>query len=130
MYVKTFAMIALALAVVAPASAQSIGLANTPTLSFSRSADRDTWHTVMIVSAVVGIVGLLDGDGTLAVLGGAGVALSLIESDSSRFQLRPFRYGLNLAKAGPLSFGIDPIGLSPVFAKPRPSVFVRATFKF
>lgn len=130
MHVRNFAIAALAFGVVAPAGAQSIGLANTPALSFSRSADKGTWHTVMIVSAVVGVIGLLDGDSTLAVLGGAGVLLSVVESDQSRFQLRPFRHGLDLARTGPLSFGIDPIGLSPGFARPRPAAYLHATFKF
>jgi len=127
---RAAAATAVAFMAALPAGAQTAAPIGAPTLSFRSSGDRDTWHTVMLVSAVVAIVGVVDNDSTLTVLGGAGILLSLYESDRSRFRLRP---GVDLLKMGPMSIGVNPLGqmgLSQGFTRPRPSPYVQLTFRF
>lgn len=123
---KISAGIVIGFGIMAPASAQTYDAFSPGNLSFSRSEDRDTWHTVLIASAVIGIVGLASGDGTLTVLGAAGVVLSLVETDQNRFR---YGRGFDLLHRGPISLGISPFGQAgyPGF---RPSAYVQYVFKF
>jgi hypothetical protein len=130
--VRVAAPLTLAFLITAPAMAQSTVPAAAPALSLQRS-QRGTWQTVLLVSAAVGIVGLLQGDTTLTLLGGAGVLLSLYETNRTGFRPQPFRHGIDLLSSGPVSFGIQPLGqfgLSRGLAKPQPSAYIQATFKF
>jgi hypothetical protein len=128
---KTMAIGALALVVVAPANAQSVA-PNTPTVSF-QSSKKGMWQTVLLVSAIVGVVGVVQGDSTLIILGGAGVLLSLYQTNQMGFRPQPFRHGLDLMRSGPVSFGIQPFGtfgLQPGFTTPRPTAYLHASFRF
>ena len=129
---KAAATATVAFLATAPAWAQNSTSLSAPALSFS-SSQRDTWHTVMVVSAVVGVVGLLDGDTTLVILGGAGVLVSLVESDQMKFRLRPRSSGVDLLKMGPVSLGINPlgqIGMAQAYQSSRPTAYVQVSFKF
>ena len=103
-------------------------------MSLSGSADKGTWHTVMIISAVVGIIGLVDGDSTLTLIGAGGVLLSLFETGgSSSFRFQGFRHGFDLVHSGPLSFGVNPFGALGPIQNPsisRPNPFVQLSIKF
>jgi hypothetical protein len=129
---KAAAAIGLALVASVPASAQSATPIAAPTLSFS-SSQRDTWHTVLIVSAIVGVVGIIQGDSTLTVLGGVGVLVSLVESEQMKFRFKPQSHGLDLLKMGPVSLGVNPlgkIGIAQAYQSSRPTAYMQLTFKF
>jgi hypothetical protein len=104
---RATAALALGLVMAAPASAQSAHRFDLQPLSFNRSGQTGMWHTVLLVSAAVAIVGVVQQDSTLILLGVAGVGLSLYESGGMSFQFRP--RGLDLAGVGPLSFGVTPL---------------------
>lgn len=96
------------------------------------SVDRDAWRTIMLISGIVLIVGLVDNDSTLAILGGAGLLVSFVESGPPSFAYRGFR-GFPLMQSGPFTFGISPygqLGLARGLDKPCPSPFATVTFKF
>lgn len=95
--------------IVGAASAQSLPARPLdPTLAF-QSGHRDTWNTVLVVSSIVGVLGIVGGDGTLAVAGAAGVLLSLYELDQNRFRLATAPRGLEL-RSGNFVFGAQPLG--------------------
>ena len=129
MYVKKIASTtALALAVIGPAAAQNAAV-EVPKLNFQSS---NTWNTVLLVSAIVGVVGVVQGDSTLTILGAAGVIFALTQQNKSGFQFKPSQYGLGLAN-GPISFNLNPLGgLAPAqpFSKSQPTASIIATFKF
>lgn len=127
---KTASTAMLALTMISASSAQNFEGAS---VSFQSGNQRSTWQTVMLISAIVGIVGVAQGDSTLTILGGAGVLLSLYQTERMRFQLQPFQGGVSMLRSGPVTFGMKPFGdLSPAqgMTGSRPSVFVQATFKF
>ena len=104
-----------------------------PALGLAYQGRRDTWNTVLLISGIVFVVGLIQDDSTLAILGGAGVIVSLIQLNPSRFTGNSISHGLDLAKAGPVSFGFSPFGqfgAVPGDRSLRPSAYVAANFKF
>jgi hypothetical protein len=104
-----------------------------PAFTLRRGTDRETWHTVMIVSAVFLFAGLVDDDNTLTALGGAGVILSLVEMDSTRFRYASVGRGMDLVRMGPISLGVNPfgsMGLTQGFSNPHPDFVLQARFKF
>ena len=121
----------LALAVIGPATAQEARPV-IPAVSFQGS-QKGMWQTVLLVSAIVGIVGVVQGDSTLTILGGAGVVLSLYQTGKMGFNPQPFRHGIDLMRSGPVSFGVQPFGQFgplPGLNSPRPTAYLHATFKF
>ena len=104
-----------------------------PALGLAYQSRRDTWNTVLLVSGIVFVVGLIQDNSTLAILGGAGVIVSLIQLNPSRFTGNSVAHGLDLAKAGPVSFGFSPFGqfgAVPGDRSLRPSAYIAANFKF
>ena len=102
-------------------------------LSLSGSADKATWHTVLIVSVVVGAIGILEGDGALTLIGAGGALLSLVETGGSSFRFQGFRHGFDLVHTGPFSFGVNPFGaLGPVQspATNRPNPYMQLSYRF
>jgi hypothetical protein len=122
---KKVSLAVLAFGVVAGASAQTASLNNYPSLSFARNPDRSTWQTIMLISIGVGVLGLANGDSTLTILGAAGAAISLSQMGRLSFQNK----GFSLASKGPLSFGLNPMGMHEIGMN-RPMVFLNAKFKF
>jgi hypothetical protein len=109
------------------------GMPVAPTFMLRRGSDRETWHTVMIVSAIFLFAGLVDDDNTLTALGGAGVILSLVEMDSTRFRYASVGRGMDLIRMGNVSVGMNPfgqMGLTQGFSKPHPNLILQARFKF
>jgi len=107
--------------------------ANLPSLGYAYSTRRDTWNTVLLVSGIVMVVGLVQSDSTLTILGGAGVIVSLVQLNSTRFRSHSFARGVDLVQAGPISLGFSPfgqVGMVPGYNTPRPSLYAAATFKF
>lgn len=80
-------------------------------------------NTLMLVSAIVLIVGVIDDDRTLEVLGGVGVIIALLESNQ-KLGLQPVRPGL--LHVGPVSLGIR----SDRTMTARPTPYAQVTFKF
>ena len=122
----------LPLALAASASAQNISPLNSPTLSYSRSTDRETWHNVMIISAVVLFAGLLSNDNTMTALGGAGVILSLVETNGNSFAFRAAP-ALDFAHFGKFSLGVqafDQTRLAQGFVKPQPGLILQTRIRF
>jgi len=108
-----------------------IGAKATPTLSYAQTR-RDTWNTVLLVSAIVLVVGLIQEESTLVILGGAGVIVSLIQMDR-RFQLQYSPKGIHLFNSGPLTFGINPMSQPGLVDRPGPNrlgYFAGLNFKF
>ena len=114
-----------------PAAAQSYAAYNPPMMSFSSSGQHDTWNTVLVASAIVGVIGLATNDGTLTIIGAAGVVVSLVETNSSRFRYQALHRGIDLAHAGPLSFGVSPFGGFGSVGVPgmRPAAYAQLSFK-
>jgi hypothetical protein len=130
---RAAAMSALGCVCVAPAAAQSIPPISYQPLSFNAAGSKQMWHTVMLVSAGVAILGLLQDDSTLVILGAAGVLLAFVESQPSSFRMNSARQGFDLAKTGPLSLGLNPLGRTSLWhgtTGPRPGAYVRLSFKF
>lgn len=92
----------------------------------------DTWRTVMIISAAVGIIGLISGDGTLVILGAAGVVVSLVETGGTSMQLASFHHGVDFMHTGPLSFGVGSLGFgkAPFAAAPQTGPYVQLSYRF
>ena len=123
---------ALALTLPAMSAAQSTSFSGAPNLTLRRSNSHETWHTVLIVSGVLFIIGLADDDSTLTILGGAGVLVALSESNGTAFAFRSPR-SFDLMKRGPVSLGLNPfgdLGMSQGLRLSRPSAVLQATFKF
>ena|SRR5579862_4040710 len=130
---KAMASVVVGLGLTSFACSQQPTALDAAKFSFASSGDRQMWHTVLIVSAAVGIIGILDSDSTLTVIGGAGVLLSLYESESSHFAFHAFRPGGDFFRMGPMSLGFDGLvrsGFSQRFDSPRPTAHVVYTFKF
>lgn len=138
---------ALAFAVAMPACAQSTGgqfdgptfagrrteLTGKPAIEFASYADRQMWHVIFLVSAIVLVAGIADQDTGLIAIGAVGMVISLVESGPPSFRYSPYHPGIALAHKGPLSFGIYPYtkyDLLPGSAKPLPSPFVHYTIHF
>lgn len=101
----------------------------------SAPSQKNTWNTVLIVSAAVLVVGLIQGESTLALLGGAGVLVSLVQTNNLGFQAPSMPRGIDFYKAGPVSFGLSPFGRfglrsSAGFDSLSPSPYVVANFRF
>lgn len=102
-------------------------------LSFSAASQKDTWNTVLIISAAVMVVGLIQEESTLTLLGGAGVLVSLFQTNKMGFSAPALPHGLDLVKSGPVSFGFSPFGqfgLASGVTTLNPSPYVVAKFKF
>jgi hypothetical protein len=69
--------------------------------------DRDPWNALLWISAIVLVVGIADDDGGLIIIGGAGVVVSLVESDQFGGRLAFSHNGVDFLKAGSLSFGLN-----------------------
>jgi hypothetical protein len=104
----------------------------TPGFTFSKSTDHQTWHTVLLVSAIFLFAGLVDSNSTLIILGGAGVLVSLSETNGNAYRFQPGR-SMELARMGHMSLGINPLGQmgwSQGISAPKPSIILQAKFKF
>ena len=105
-------------------------------LSYSSAASqRDTWNTVLIVSAAVLVVGLITDESTLALLGGAGVLVSLVQTNNLGFQAPSMPRGIDFYKSGPVSLGVSPFGRFGLrsgagFDALNPSPYIVANFRF
>lgn len=133
---STFKLAAAALVVgsgfTSVASAQSRDFKIPTTLEY-QSSRRDTWNTVLIVSAAVMVIGLVQEETTLTLLGGAGVLISLVQLNNSRYASQLFPGGMDLVRRGPVSFGIKPYDetmLRSGFNTVQPSPYISVSFKF
>jgi hypothetical protein len=109
----------------------AIGTKASPGLAYAQTS-RNTWNTVLLVSAIVLVVGLIQEESTLVILGGAGVIVSLIQMDK-RFQLQYSPKGITLFNSGPLTFGLNPLSQPGLVDKPGPArlgYFAGLNFKF
>ncbi len=121
---KVAAALAISFLAVAPACAQSQNLVTNPSLSFN-SASGGSNNALLLVSAGVLLIGLVDDNNTLTLLGGLGVLYSVVGSGQSHFQ----SYRHEVAKTGPLSVGFISYR-QPDLSPMRPSPYIQATFKF
>lgn len=128
---KVAASIAVGLGVCGIAPAQEFKLP--VSMSYS-STDKSTWNTVLIVSGVVLAVGLLQSENTLALLGAAGVVVSLVELNNNHFRNQYFPHGVDLMHSGPVAFGFTPFGhmglTDEKIVRTHPTVYLSASFKF
>lgn len=127
------AVLVVGLGTMAHARAQDATLPLPAQFSFSAPAKQDTWNTVLIVSAAVMVVGLIQEESTLTLLGGAGVLVSLVQSNKSGFRPNYTFRGIDFIKDHHVAFGINPFG---TFASERtqttlrPSLYIAANFRF
>ena len=101
-------------------------------LSLQGHGDHQMWNTVFIVSIVVGVIGIVDSDTSLIVLGAAGAVLSSMEMNQ-HFRFNLANRGLDLMHTGPLSFGLNPLaGFAdcPGVSFKLPAMYLKATFRF
>lgn len=79
------------------------------------------------------VVGLIQQESTLTLLGGAGVLVSLVQSHRSGFRPTYSLRGIDLITHRHLTLGISPVGsmdLDRSFSSIRPSLFIAANFRF
>ncbi|MBC8063994.1 MAG: hypothetical protein H7Y17_04135 [Chlorobia bacterium] len=127
------AAVALGFGFSSMASAQSLDFKIPVKMSYGAATPSGTWNTVLIVSAAVMAVGLITGETTLTILGGAGVLVSLTQTNKSGFRPQYFARGLDLVQSGPVSFGVRPFGpagLHQGITTLQPSPYIVANFKF
>lgn len=130
MTVNTFAARAAALAipltVVASAQAQDTNLVSSPMLTYKAGSGVNN-RTLLIASAIILFVGLVDSNSALIIIGGVGVLVSTANTSSYRYRLQ--NYHQDLASSGRFSFGIAPFSQGEMkFSNPRP--YFQASFKF
>jgi len=116
----------------ATASAQEANFKIPTTLSYAQTR-RDTWNTVLIVSGAVMVVGLIQEETTLTLLGGAGVLISLVQLNNTRYRSELFPGGMDLVRKGAFSFGMKPFDetmLRSGFNTIQPTPYISASFKF
>ena len=118
---KVGAVAAVATAAMGAAQAQSSHFDRETNLSISYRHADSGGHTLLLVSGIVLLVGLIDGDSTLTALGGIGVLVYIVEYDNNTYRFRP------LARDGNLTFGVSTLG-STGFVQPRP--YAQWTIKF
>jgi hypothetical protein len=130
---KLAALTALPLAFCATAHAQSADFTRLSHLSYntSYSTSHETWHTVLLISGVLLLAGLIDDSSGLIILGGAGVLIAESETNGTAFR-QTMGHGMEFAKLGKVSFGFNPFGQS--FAQglqpPRPNLVIQTKLKF
>lgn len=130
---KLAAATILAPMTLAVANAQDQAFKIPASLSYARSSPRDTWNTVLVVSAGVLIIGLIQDDSTLTILGGAGTLVSLVQLNQTHFRPQYSPRGISLLSSGPVSFGVTPFGSMNAqqgFRDFRPGAYIAANFKF
>ncbi|MEA2553420.1 MAG: hypothetical protein QOJ65_1596 [Fimbriimonadaceae bacterium] len=113
------------------AATQTLTSSNVPGLSLTSSNRRETMRTVMVISAILLLAGLLDDNGTLIAIGGAGLIISLLDTESNKYR-QSYR-GLDLVTDGRFSLGVRPfgqMGLAKRTSTPQPSLYLQAKFKF
>ena len=126
-------VLALGLGLSGISGAQSLPTQLPVRLTFASAPKQDTWNTVLIVSAAVMVVGLIQHESTLTLLGGAGVLVSLVQSHRSGFRPNYSLRGIDLITHRHLTLGISPFGsmdLDRSFSSLRPSLFIAANFRF
>ena len=125
---KTTAKAAAGMAFVAmatvPAMAQTPAMVGAPALSYNRAMRHDSNHTLLIVSAAVLVIGVIDSNSTLTILGAAGVFLSLSESG----QMYRARSGSDLLKYGNVSLGFNAKGSPQAMSDARPYIQISSKF--
>lgn len=135
----TTAAVAAGLCFSSMATAQSSKFSLPTSLSYSQSNSKQTWNTVLLVSGIALGVGLLTDEGTLTILGGAGVLVSLIQlNQNNSFTSNYFPRGMDMVRSGPMAFGVSPFGQRLGFSQKftggfddiRPTVYATASFKF
>lgn len=128
----TVAALAIGFGATTSAQAQSKSFTIPTTMSYA-SSPRQTWNTVLLVSAAVMVVGLIQEESSLTLLGGAGVLVSLFQLNKTGFRSEFFASGVDVVKKGAFSFGVSPVNeLRPTFGQTQlqPTAYAIATFKF
>jgi len=130
---KLAALAAIPIGLCTAANAQSVPLAHTaPTnLAFAYGTSHETWHTVLLISGVVLLAGLINSDSGLIIIGGAGVLLAESETNGTAF--RQSVHSLDFAKLGRVSVVIDPFGSMGYvqgLSKARPGLVFQTKIKF
>lgn len=128
----TTSAIALGVCMAGTANSQSQKFTLPTSLNY-QSNSKQTWNTVLIVSAVVMAVGLIQDETTLTLLGGAGVIVSLVQLNKTGFAPSYATRGLDVMQSGPVSLGFRPFGPAGLVTKTptfNPSPYIMANFKF
>jgi|GEM_PF-4899914 len=112
----------------APLEASAQAVASTP-YSLSLAQSRQSWHDLEFAFGAVALVGLLDDDSALTVIGTVGLLFCLVQSDQGRgFHFSP--QGFEFSDAHGFSAGITPFGMTDLQQGPRPAAFLQLSFKF
>ena len=121
-----FATTAHAQQMPAPAIAPSA-----PVLTYT-SGSHEMWHSVLLISGIFLLVGLVDNDSGLTILGGAGVLVALSETNGTAYRFVPAQHGVDLLQMGHVSLGVDPFGFGFTQENrgPKPGLILQAKFKF
>lgn len=116
------------------AQAQEFKVYEPPSFVAPQRSMRATWNLVLAVSAVVAAIGLIQDESALVVIGGAGIVISLLQSDRSRFTtLRDPIRGFDLHRSGAATFGFSPFDTNRNWSRRsafKPSIYIAAKFKF
>ena len=90
---------------------------------------RQMWHDLAFASGAIALVGILQDDSTLTIIGTVGVLFCLVQSEQGgRFHFSP--EGFDFAGSRGFSAGITPFGMTDLRQGPRPAAFLQLSFRF
>lgn len=111
----------------ASASAQTLNVDGPSMPSFRAAPGGISNHTLLLASAIILLVGLADSDNTLTIIGGVGVLISVMDTNTMRFRMSSYRH--DLVRTGGLSFGVAPFSYAGSTAF-RPAPYAQISVRF
>ena len=123
---KAAVAVALTSLACASASAQTLNV-NGPSMSLRAAPGGVSNRTLLLASAIILLVGVADGDNTLTIIGGVGVLISVMDTNTMGYRMNSYRR--DLVHAGGLSFGFAPYG-QPGSTAFRPAPYAQISIKF
>ena len=111
----------------ASASAQTLDVDGPSMPSFRAAPGGISNHTLLLASAIILLVGLADSNSTLTIIGGVGVLISVMDTNTRAYRLNSYRH--DLVQTGGLSFGVAPYG-QPGSTAFRPAPYAQISIKF
>jgi len=90
---------------------------------------RQSWHDLAFAAGAVALIGILQDDSTLTVIGTVGLLFCLVQSDQGRsFHLSP--QGFEFVDANGFHAGLTPFGFADPLHGPAPAGYVGYSLRF
>jgi hypothetical protein len=124
---KAAAAVALTSVACASANAQTLNVDGPSMHSLRAAPGGISNRTLLLASAIILLVGLADSDSTLTIIGGVGVLISVMDTNTMSYRMNSYRH--DLIRTGGLSFGMAPYG-QPGSTAFRPAPYAQISIKF